>query len=107
MFRHILHRGAQRSATAFTSTPASENPLVTTFQSKMAEIEGVTDEEREAMTSQAASLVETVVYPAYSRLGAALGNLVPQAGRDAGVWRLGPEGEAFYQHALNSYGASV
>ncbi len=97
--------GAQRSAAAFTSSPANENPLVTTFQTKLDAIEGLSAEERDAMTSQAASLVETVVYPAYARLGAMLGNLVPQAGRDAGVWRLGPEGEAFYQHALDAYGA--
>ncbi|MEM9618300.1 MAG: DUF885 domain-containing protein [Pseudomonadota bacterium] len=97
--------GAQRSIASFTESGPTENPLVTTFATKIGNIETLTDEERETMTGEVASIVEAVVYPAYSRLGAALENLIPQAGRDAGVWRLGPEGEAFYQHALNSYGA--
>ncbi len=98
--------GAQRSIASFTESAPGENPLVTTFATKIGSIETLTDEERETLTGEVASIVEAVVYPAYSRLGAALENLVPQAGREAGVWRLGPEGEAFYQHALNSYGAS-
>ncbi|MEO1241363.1 MAG: DUF885 domain-containing protein [Pseudomonadota bacterium] len=97
--------GAQRSIASFTESAPTKSPLVTTFATKVGDIEALTDEERETMTGEVASIVEAVVYPAYSRLGAALENLVPQAGRDAGVWRLGPEGEAFYQHALNSYGA--
>ena len=97
--------GAQRSMDAFTSPAPAENPLVTTFETKLDLIDGLSADEREAMVAQVAAQVEAVVYPAYARLGAALGNLEPQAGRDAGVWRLGPDGEAFYQHALNSYGA--
>lgn len=45
------------------------------------------------------------MYPAYTRLEAAMENLLPQAGADAGIWRLGPEGAAFYQMALDAYGA--
>lgn len=97
--------GAQRSIASFTASPPAENPLVTTFEAKIAEIGELNDEERADMAHQVATLVETVVYPAYARLGASLQNLEAQVGRDAGVWRLGPEGEAFYQHALNSYGA--
>ncbi|CAK9039339.1 DUF885 domain-containing protein [Durusdinium trenchii] len=97
--------GAQRSIASFTAGPPAENPLVTTFTGKIAEVDGLTDEERSTLTTEVTSLVEAVVYPAYARLGAVLENLAPQAGRDAGVWRLGAEGEAFYQHALNSYGA--
>lgn len=97
--------GAQRSIASFTASSPAENPLVTTFESKIADIDDLSDEDRADMAGQVATLVETVVYPAYARLGATLENLEAQAGRDAGVWRLGPEGEAFYQHALNSYGA--
>jgi uncharacterized protein (DUF885 family) len=97
--------GARRSIAAFTSSPAGENPLTTTFTSKIESIEELSDEDRTALASEAAMVVETVVYPAYARLSATLENLIPQAGSDAGVWRLGAEGEAFYQHALNAYGA--
>lgn len=97
--------GGQRSISSFTASSPAENPLVTAFEAKIADIGELSDEERADMAHQVATLVETVVYPAYARLGAALENLEAQAGRDAGIWRLGPEGEAFYQHALNSYGA--
>lgn len=97
--------GAIGSINGFIAPPAAENPLVTTFTAKIAKIEGLSDEDRANLADQAAVIVETSVYPAYSRLAAALENLKPQAGRDAGVWRLGERGEAFYNHALNSYGA--
>ncbi|MHA7871013.1 MAG: DUF885 domain-containing protein [Hyphococcus sp.] len=97
--------GARRSIASFTAPQPAGNPLATTFETKAASIAGLTDEERADMQRQVVSLVETIVYPAYARLDAALENLIPQSGQDAGVWRLGPEGEAFYQHALDSYGA--
>jgi len=97
--------GARRSISSFTSSPPSENPLATTFTTKLEGIEELSNEDRAALAREVETTVETVVYSAYARLGAALENLIPQAGHDAGVWRLGQEGEAFYQHALNSYGA--
>ncbi|NOX96025.1 MAG: DUF885 domain-containing protein [Alphaproteobacteria bacterium] len=97
--------GARRSISSFTSSPPSENPLATTFTTKLEGIEELSNEDRAALAREVETTVETVVYSAYARLGASLENLIPQAGRDAGVWRLGPEGEAFYQHALNGYGA--
>ena len=97
--------GATGSISAFTSSEPAGNPLATTFAAKIAEIEALSDEERNELNRRAAEVVETVVYPAYARLAAALENLGEQAGRDAGVWRLGEEGAAFYQHALDAYGA--
>lgn len=97
--------GAVNSMNRFTGSPPAENPLATTFAERLTKVEGLGEEERTALTGRAAELVETIVYPAYARLAAALENLKDQAGRDAGVWRLGEEGEAFYAHALNSYGA--
>lgn len=97
--------GALGSINGFTSSPPAQNPLATTFAQKVGAIEGLSDTEKSELIDSATQAVETVVYPAYARLAAALENLKPQAGRDAGVWRLGDIGEAFYQHALNSYGA--
>ncbi|MEX0643694.1 MAG: DUF885 domain-containing protein, partial [Parvularculaceae bacterium] len=68
-------------------------------------VEGLTENERAAYAARAADLVRDVVYPAYQRLSATLDSLKDQAGTDAGVWRLGEQGAAFYQLALNSYGA--
>ncbi len=97
--------GAIGSIHGFTSPAPAENPLATTFAQKIGDIEGLSDAEKSDLTARAAETVETVVYPAYARLAATLESLKPQAGSDAGVWRLGDSGEAFYQHALNSYGA--
>ncbi len=97
--------GAVGVIESFTAAPAAANPLAKTFAEKLQAIDALSDEDRAALTDRAASLVENVVYPAYARLGAALENLSDQAGEDAGVWRLGQEGEAYYALALYSYGA--
>ena len=97
--------GALGSINGFTSMAATENSLTTTFAQKLATIDGISDEEQAELSARAAETVETVVYPAYARLAAALENLKPQAGDAAGVWRLGDMGVEFYQHALNAYGA--
>jgi uncharacterized protein (DUF885 family) len=98
--------GAVGSIKGFTSSVPGDNPLATTFSKKLGEIEELSEDERNALNQRAAEAVETVVYPAYARLAAALENLTEQAGREAGVWRLGDVGAEFYQHALDSYGAS-
>lgn len=97
--------GAINSINQFTASAPAESPLVTTLAEKISALEGVSDDERAAYAGRAAQIVEAVVYPAYARLAAALDSLRDQAGADAGVWRLGDEGTAFYQLALNSYGA--
>lgn len=100
-------QGAANGARAFIAAPPAQNPLATTFAAKLADVKGLSNADRERYEARAAALVEAVVYPAYARLAAALEALIPQAGADAGVWRLGEEGAAFYQAALASYGAGT
>ncbi|MEL6213497.1 MAG: DUF885 domain-containing protein, partial [Pseudomonadota bacterium] len=97
--------GVIGSAQALRAPAPSEHPLVTALTGKMALLNDVDEEAQAAYAAQAIAHVENVVYPAYGRLEATMENLLPQAGTDAGVWRLGPEGEAFYQMALDAYGA--
>ncbi|GAB4520686.1 MAG: DUF885 family protein [Amphiplicatus sp.] len=99
--------GAVRSIRELTAPTPAASPLATTLSAKMDALDALTDEERLRYRARAEELIETVVYPAYARLAAALEALAPQAGSDAGVWRLGEEGEAFYQLALASYGAGA
>ncbi|MEK7264514.1 MAG: DUF885 domain-containing protein [Pseudomonadota bacterium] len=96
-----------RSLRNFTAPPAASHPLVTTLAEKMKAVEGIDDEGRAAFTARAARLVEEGVYPAYERLAAQVELALQETNDDAGVWRLGEEGEAFYQLALTSYGAGV
>lgn len=97
--------GAARSIGAFTSSAPGDHPLAATFESKIASIDALTDDARAGLVQRAVDTVEASVYPAYGRLATVLENLIPQAGQDAGIWRLGPDGEAFYAHALSAYGA--
>jgi uncharacterized protein (DUF885 family) len=97
--------GIVRTIDGFTSPEPAKHPLVATFSERLALIPDVAPEERSAMTARAAELVEASVYPAYARLAAQVEALKAQTNDDAGVWRLGEEGEAFYQAALTAYGA--
>jgi uncharacterized protein (DUF885 family) len=49
---------------------------------------------------RASTIAEAEVYPALARQHAALAELAPRAGHDAGVWRL-PQGEPYYRWALH------
>jgi uncharacterized protein (DUF885 family) len=97
--------GALNSIAAFTAFAPAEHPLTATLAAKLESVEELSASEREAFVRRAAEAVEANVYPAYARLAAALETLKEQAGTDAGIWRLGEEGTAFYAHALAAYGA--
>ncbi|MEM8935970.1 MAG: DUF885 domain-containing protein [Pseudomonadota bacterium] len=102
---HFAIEGAVASMAQFTNPAPEDNPLVRTFTDKASQVAALSPDEVAQMSKSAAELVDNVVYPAFARLSVALENLAPQAGSDAGVWRLGEEGEAYYQHALDYYGA--
>ena len=99
--------GILASLTSFTAPPPGAHALVSTLREKMAAVGEISDEEREAFAARAARLVEDSVYPAYERLAGQVEISLEQANSDAGVWRLGEEGEAFYQLALTAYGAGA
>ena len=96
--------GATNAIAGLTEPAPADHPLVTTLATKMEAIEALTDDERGQFATAAAERLEAVVYPAYARLSATLEGLVDQAGTDAGIWRLGEVGEAYYQFTLDAYG---
>lgn len=98
--------GARQSIASFTNMAAAENPLARNFATKILEIDGLSEDAKTALSERATELVEMVVFPAYARLDATLESIMAQATSDAGIWKLGEEGAAFYQHALDSYGAA-
>jgi uncharacterized protein (DUF885 family) len=73
--------------------------LFTAFQTKIKDIEGLTDEDQKAFLDAAALEVERSFIPAYVEMIAYLDSLSDQATNDAGVWRL-PEGEDYYTYLL-------
>lgn len=97
--------GAIASLDGFTSPAPEAHPLIVTLSDKLNEMDGVSEEARADLMGRATEALTANVYPAYQRLRAAMDRLLMQSDDNAGVWRLGEEGEAYYQFALNAYGA--
>ncbi len=97
--------GIIASIEGFVAALPAAHPLAVTLSAKLEAVTSLSADERLALTARAATLVESKVYPAYARLGAQIEALREQTNDDAGVWRLGEEGEAYYQLALTAYGA--
>src|SRR5262249_47869451 len=88
----------------FIADPPKDNPLYGTL---VVNLDKLDPKLPDAATyeAQALAAMETVVYPAYQRLGAALRELQPKASHDAGIWRL-PNGAAVYQALVAMNGDS-
>ena len=82
----------------FVAKPAMENTLYTGFYAKLAKLD-LSAEEKAELAAAAQKAIDTVVYPAYGRLIAAVEALRPQSTPDPGVWKL-PGGDAYYALAL-------
>ena len=83
----------------FVAQPASENILATSFKTRAAKIDGMTDEQRAAFQKKIETAITDRVYPAYHKLIDYFTALLPKTTTDDGVWKL-PDGDAFYAYAL-------
>jgi hypothetical protein len=83
----------------FLAIPPAESPLVTSFDERLAAVEGLAEAERAALVADARRLVETTVRPAWERLQAFLPELAAKAPAEVGAWAL-PEGSLYYGWAL-------
>ena len=92
---------AAASIDALTAAPPAEHPLAKRLAEAASDLPA---DERAALTERATAALRDEVYPAYAALAETLRGLVEQAGDEAGVHRL-EDGAAFYQHALDGYGA--
>jgi len=86
----------------FSDVPAAQNPLVTSFATRIATIAALTPAERETLQGRATALVSEEVYPAWRAAIALLESLQPQTTDDAGLWRY-KNGAAVYAYALERY----
>lgn len=80
--------------------PVKTNILYTNFNSKLAQIDGLTDEEKEEYKARVESEIRTTVFDAYGSLITYFEALKSKATKDDGVWKL-PDGDAFYQYQLS------
>jgi uncharacterized protein (DUF885 family) len=83
----------------FVSQPAAENILATSFKTRLAKIDGLTDEQRAAFQKRIGTAITDHVYPAYHKLIDYFNGILPKTTTDDGVWKL-PDGDAFYAYAL-------
>jgi uncharacterized protein (DUF885 family) len=83
----------------FVAQPASENILATSFETRTAKIDGMTDEQRTAFQKKIETAITDRVYPAYHKLIDYFTALLSKTTTDDGVWKL-PDGDAFYAYAL-------
>ena len=83
----------------FRSGGADRNVLVTGFAEKLAKIESLAPERREALLEAARAQVETTVLPAWGRLAAHLAAARAGASDEVGAWKH-PDGAAYYGWAL-------
>jgi len=86
----------------FADVPAAQNPLVTSFTTRIATIEALTPAERETLQGRATALVQDKVYPAWRTAMALMDSLLPQTTDDAGLWRY-KDGAKVYAYALERF----
>jgi len=88
-----------KEGTSFVAKPAPENILATSFKTRAAKIDKLTEQDLADLQSRVEVAVTNRVYPAYRNLIEYLNGLLPKATTDDGVWKL-PDGDAFYAYTL-------
>src|SRR5436189_4570522 len=87
--------------TEFIAKPAAENILATSFKTRAAKIDKLTEPKRTDLQKRVETEITSQVYPAYQKLIAYFQQLLPKTTTDDGVWKL-PDGDAFYAYQLHS-----
>ena len=83
----------------FIGKPASENILATSFKSRAAKIDKLTEQQRADFEARVETAVAGKVYPAYQNLIDYFRELLPKTTTDDGVWKL-PDGDNYYAYRL-------
>ncbi|BFM07119.1 DUF885 domain-containing protein [Halioxenophilus aromaticivorans] len=87
-----------------TAPAPAEHPLAVVFKTKLAEIDGIDEEQKSALIAAAEQAVADSVYPGYAALKTTLETILPKASANAGIWDL-KNGKEIYQGALENFGA--
>src|SRR5213595_644082 len=90
-----------KEMTEFIGKPASENILATSFKTRAAKIEKLSEADRTELQARVESAITNKVYPAYQKLIDYFQAILSKTTTDDGVWKL-PDGDAFYAYALHS-----
>ncbi|MEN3370605.1 MAG: hypothetical protein V7609_2748 [Verrucomicrobiota bacterium] len=86
----------------FVAQPPAENILASSFKTRAAKINGLTDAQRSDYQAKVESAIKATVYPSYQKLIDYFTGVLPKTTTDDGVWKL-PDGDAYYAFALRRY----
>ena len=79
--------------------PVRENILFTNIETKIKEVEGLTDEEKDAYLDRVYTEINTTVFGSYGKLISYFEELYDKTNTDDGVWKF-PQGDDFYAYQL-------
>src|SRR5207247_10212623 len=88
-----------KEMTDFIGKPASENILATSFKTRAAKIDKLSEEESADVQGRVETAVTGKIYPAYQKLIDYFREILPKTTTDDGVWKL-PDGDAYYAYLL-------
>ncbi|EMF83016.1 PF05960 family protein [Leptospira weilii serovar Topaz str. LT2116] len=86
----------------FIKVPAKENILYTSFGEKIEKINSISSDLKDRSLARVQQLIESGVYPSYSKLLNLFLEQKKRADSKAGVWKL-PDGDAYYSHELKKH----
>jgi uncharacterized protein (DUF885 family) len=89
-----------KEMTEFIGKPASENILATSFKTRAAKIDKLSETDRTDFQARVESAITNKVYPAYQKLIDYFREILPKTTTDDGVWKL-PDGDGFYAYKLH------
>lgn len=96
-FSHSV-RDSKNIIAGIDDDSGQENPLMTDFKGKVADLE-IADEVKADLITQLDKALQEQMAPAYRKLIATLENLGERAGGNYGVWKL-PNGDDYYNNRL-------
>jgi uncharacterized protein (DUF885 family) len=89
----------------FTEKPIANHSLVTSFETKLATLDNVSSEQKNAFIADVKKIINEEVYPAYAQLTEKAKMLLPKSNVESGIWAQ-PNGAAYYQDAISQLGDS-
>src|SRR6266566_6914235 len=89
-----------KEMTDFIGKPVSDNILATSFKTRVAKIDELTETQRADFQGRVETAITGRVYPAYQKLIDYFRKILPKTTTDDGVWKL-PDGDAYYAYCLH------
>ena len=87
---------------SISAASATATPFYTAFAERLADLEGLSQEDRQALLAEAESRIDTSVIPAYQELEGFMEEQESRATNDPGVWKF-PNGAEYYDYIVRHH----